>query len=84
MHTHMHTNFRKYMRAYIRTYIHAFSHTYIHAFSHTYIHTCVLTYIHTYIHTSPINEYIPRTVTVHTDSRMTLQSLKNTKITFTL
>jgi len=28
---------------------------------------------------SHINDNIPRTVTVHTDSRITLQSLKNTK-----
>ena len=31
-----------------------------------------------------INENTPRTVTVHTDSRITLQSLQNTKITVTL
>jgi hypothetical protein len=32
---------------------------------------------------SRINDNIPRTATVHTDSRITLQSLKNTKITIT-
>jgi len=63
------------MHAYIHTYMHACMHTYIQTYTHihTYIHTYIHTHIHTYIHT----DSSPRTATVFTDSRITLDSLKN-------
>jgi len=64
------------MCVHTHTNIHIHTHTYIQTHTHTHIHIHTHTHQHTHTHT---HKHRQRSVLISTDSRITLDSLKNRK-----